>query len=160
MQDFERIYLEHAQPLLRFLTYRTGDRSLAEDLVADTFERVLKSRSRFDRRKSSERTWIYSIALNLVRDHHRRTSVAARTAELSRGGETRTAAGDPFQQIEDLDLIQRALAQLSPEEREAISLRYGADLTIPEIAKVTKERLSTIEGRIYRSLRKLHQALA
>ncbi len=159
MQDFERSYMEHAEPLLRFLIYRTGDRSLAEDLVADTFERVLRSRSRFDPRRSSERTWIYSIALNLARDHHRRSAVAARTAELSLVDETSPPARDPLQQIEDLDLIQRSLAQLSNEEREAISLRYGADLTLPEIAKVTKERLSTVEGRVYRALRKLHELL-
>lgn len=159
MQDFERCYAEHAQPLLRFLIYRTGDRSLSEDLVADTFERVLRSRSRFDPRRSSERTWLYAIALNLVRDHQRRAAVAARNAELSPAGEMGTQAADPLKQIEDLDLVQRALAQLTAEEREAIALRYGADLTVPEIAKVTKERLSTVEGRVYRALRKLRETL-
>ena len=78
MLDFERAYAEHAEPLLRFVVYRTGDRALAEDIVADTFERVLRSRKRFDRRRASEKTWIYSIALNLVRDNARREAVAQR----------------------------------------------------------------------------------
>ena len=56
--------------------------------------------------------------------------------------------------------MQRALAQLAPEEREAISLRYGADLTVPEIAKLTGEKLTTVEGRVYRALRKLKDDLS
>ncbi|MBA3328572.1 MAG: RNA polymerase, partial [Solirubrobacterales bacterium] len=61
--DFERLYAEHAQPLFGFLAYRTGDRALAEDLLADTFEAAYRARRRFDRRKASERTWLYAIAL-------------------------------------------------------------------------------------------------
>jgi len=67
-EAFERLYTEHAQSLYAFLSYRTGDRVLAEDLLADTFERALRARKRFDRRKASEKTWLYSIALNRLRD--------------------------------------------------------------------------------------------
>ena len=61
--------------------------------------------------------------------------------------------------IADRDLISRGLAALSEEEREAIALRFGADLTVPEIAKLTGERLTTVEGRVYRALRKLREAM-
>ncbi len=60
--DFERLYDEHAPALLAFLVYRAGNRDLAEDLLADTFERVLRARRPFDRRRSSEKTWLYAIA--------------------------------------------------------------------------------------------------
>ena len=53
----------------------------------------------------------------------------------------------------------RALAGLSAEEREAISLRYGSDLNVPEMAVVLGESLTTVEGRVYRALRKLREAL-
>ncbi len=56
--------------------------------------------------------------------------------------------------------LARALAELSEEEREAIALRYGGDLTVPEIARLTGERLTTVEGRVYRGLRKLRDLLA
>jgi RNA polymerase sigma-70 factor (ECF subfamily) len=157
--DFERAYAEHAEPLLRFLIYRTGDRALSEDIVADTFERMLRARTRFDRRKASEKTWIYTIALNLLRDHARRQEVATRKLELERAPVAGPAADDPLAGVDDRDLVRRALATLAPEEREAIALRYGADLTVPEIAKVTDERLSTVEGRVYRALRKLRDEL-
>jgi RNA polymerase sigma-70 factor (ECF subfamily) len=160
VSDFEQCYAEHAQPLLRFLIYRTGDRNLSEDLVAETFARVLKARSRFDRRKSSEKTWIYTIALNLLRDHARREAVAARALERDPAPVSAQTGRDPIEAIADRDLVRRALATLAPEEREAIALRYGADLTLPEIAKLIAEPLSTVEGRVYRALRKLRDQLS
>ena len=67
--DFERLYAAEAQGLFGFLVYRTGDRALAEDLLADTFERALRSRKRYDRRRGPAKAWLYTIALNLLRDH-------------------------------------------------------------------------------------------
>ena len=155
--DFERLYAEHAQPLYGFLAYRTGDPMLAEDLLADTFERALRARARFDRRKASEKTWLYAIALNLLRDSARRAKTEARAIERM-PGETPGPA-DALAAVEHRDEIQRALTILSDEEREAIALRFGGDLTVPEIAKLLKQPLPRVEGRVYRSLRKLRDAL-
>jgi RNA polymerase sigma-70 factor (ECF subfamily) len=156
--DFERLYAAHAEALLGFLVYRTGDRALAEDVVADTFERILRTRVRFDPRKSSEKTWVYTIAVNLLRDHARRDATESRALDRAVapvGGGDRAA----FEAVEERDELKRALEKLSPEEREAVALRYGADLTVPEVAKVTGESRSTVHGRVYRALEKLRDGL-
>jgi RNA polymerase sigma-70 factor (ECF subfamily) len=157
--DFERCYEEHAGPLLRFLTLRLGDRSLAEDFVADTFERVLRHRRRFDPRHASEKTWVYGIALNLVRDHVRREAVKAKALEHGAGAEDYVEPGGAFDRLLANDELARALRVLSDEEREVVALRYAADLTLPEIARVIGEKDSTVEGRVYRALRKLREQL-
>jgi RNA polymerase sigma-70 factor, ECF subfamily len=154
-EDFERLYAEHAQALFGFLAYRTGDRAVAEDLLADTFERALRARNRFDRRKASEKTWLYTIALNLLRDQARRRTSEARA--LERYPHERTEPPDELAQVEQRDEVQSALGTLNDEEREAIALRFGADLTVPEIARLLDEPLPRVEGRVYRSLRKLRQ---
>lgn len=158
-QNFERLYAEHSAALLAFLDYRTGNRALAEDLLADTFERALRAHRRFDPRRGSEKTWLYTIALNLLRDHTRRAAAGERAVE-------QVAAGNPgpfryghAEPIEQRDAIRHALRLLSPEEREAVALRFGADLSLPEIAKITGQKLSTVEGRVYRALRKLKEEL-
>jgi RNA polymerase sigma factor (sigma-70 family) len=156
--SFERLYAEHAQALFGFLSYRTGDRALAEDLLADTFERALQARLRFDPRKASEKTWLYAIALNCLRDHARRRSSEGRALERIASG-SGLGSSEEIEAVADRDLISRNLAALSEEEREAIALRFGADLTVPEIAKLTGERLTTVEGRVYRALRKLREAI-
>lgn len=156
-ETFERLYATHASGLFSYLVYRTGDRELSEDLLSETFIRVLRSSWRFDRRKASEKTWLYTIALNLLKDERRRAAAEARA--LQREAATVTSgAGDRenwLEQVEHRDELMRAVAQLSEDEREAIALRYGADLTLPEIAKLVRQPLSTVEGRVYRSLRKL-----
>ena len=155
--EFDRLFAEHAGPLRAFLYYRTGDRALSDDLVADTFERVLTARRPFDRRRGSEKTWLYSIALNLLRDHARRAAAAERSLERVAAGEREQSPYEGLEHVDQRDAVQRGLAHLSAEEREAIALRYGADLTVPEIAKLTGEKLTTVEGRVYRALRKLKE---
>jgi RNA polymerase sigma factor (sigma-70 family) len=153
--EFERLYAAEAQGLFAFLAYRTGDRALAEDLLADAFERALRSRGRFDRRRGSEKTWLYAIALNLLRDHARRAAAEGRA--LGRVEEPRPA--DALEGVERREALERALATLSAEEREAVALRFGGDLSVPEMARVLGEPLTTVEGRVYRALRKLRERL-
>jgi len=156
-QDFERLYEEHAGPLFSFIAYRTGDATLAEDIVADAFEKALRSRSRFDRRRASEKTWIYTIALNVLRDRARRKGAESRAiGQLPADGDP---GPDPLVQVEDRDQLLRAIANLSDEEREAIALRYGGELTVPEMAKLLRQPLPRVEGRVYRALRKLREEL-
>lgn len=155
--DVERLFSEHANGLFAFFVYRTQDRALSEDLVEDTFERVLRSWRRFDPRRGSERHWIYAIGLNLLRDHARRSvreqqilqqvGVESREGELNRAG------------IETHDELTRALAKLSEKEREAVALRFGADLTLRETARVLGESAAAVEKRLYRALARLREEL-
>lgn len=158
--DFERLYGAYAQPLFGFLVYRTGDRALAEDVLADAFERAYRRRSLFDRRRATEKTWLYAIALNVARDHQRRRAAESRAYE--RVGVSAPSLGEVggLAAVEDRYALSGALARLSPEEREVIALRFGADLTVPEISALLGEKLTTIEGRLYRTLRKLRDVLA
>jgi RNA polymerase sigma factor (sigma-70 family) len=157
-EDFERLYAEHAQALYGFLAYRTGNPALAEDLLADTFEKALRARGRFDPERGSTKTWLYSIALNALRDQIRRSDAAQRATERL-AEPAAPDAGDAGEALGRRDELMRAIAALSEEEREVVALRYGADMTVPEIAKLKKEKLTTIEGRVYRALRKLRERL-
>lgn len=157
---FDRMFAEHADGLFGFLAYRTGDHTLAEDLVAETFERALRARRTFDPRRGREKAWLYSIALNLLRDRMRRAETERRALEDVRA---QVVAGGAAPEIGDLvadrDALTRALTNLSDEEREAVSLRYGADLSMAEVARVTGQKLGTAEGRVYRALEKLRAEL-
>jgi RNA polymerase sigma-70 factor, ECF subfamily len=157
-EDFERLFSEHAKPLFAFLVYRCGDRGLAEDLLADTFERALRARRRFDRRKASEKTWLYSIALNRLRDELRHRGAEQRAVE--RAAAQVELAGDDFARVAAQDELRSALDALSEEEREVIALRFGAELTVPEIARITGQPTTTSEGRLYRALHRMRDQLA
>ena len=158
-KDFTRLYGEHAQPVYAFISYRVRDAALAEDLLADTFERVLRARRGFDRRKGTELTWLYSIALNCVRDNARRKG--AETRALARVGAS-TNGGSTLDDLDELgrrDALRHALAALSVEEQEVLALRFGADLTLADTATVLGQPRTTVEARVYRGLRKLQHTL-
>ena len=156
---FERLFEEHGSRLFSFLAYRTGNRALAEDLMSETFERVLRSRQRFDPRRGSERRWLYTIALNLLRDHARRQSHEERVLQHVGAGAPTESPDPGLAAVEHRDELHRALALLSEDEREALALRFGADLKLRDVARVLGEGESAIEGRIYRALRKLRDEL-
>jgi RNA polymerase sigma-70 factor (ECF subfamily) len=159
-ENFERLYAEHAASLYGFLAYRTGDRALAEDLLADTFERVWTSRRRFDLRRGSQTTWLYSIALNRLRDHARKQVVEDRAlhsvAELQNGN---GSSNGTIEHVELRQLLLTAMGALEDLEREALSLRYGGDLSLREIGEIVGVPRSTVEGRVYRGLKKLSEEL-
>ena len=157
--EFERLYAEHANALFGFLMYRTGDRDLAEDVVADTFERALRARRGFDRRRGSEKTWLYAIALNRLRDQARRSSAEERAVSRFAAGAAEHDDAAAIERVEARHTVSGALEVLSEEEREAIALRFGGELTLKEIAKLTGEPMTTVEGRVYRALRKLKDSL-
>jgi RNA polymerase sigma factor (sigma-70 family) len=153
--DFETLWERHASSLLAFLVYRTGDRHESEDLVAETFERAMRKRGLFNRRRGSERTWLYAIALNALRDRGRRAAAEGRAVERLE----EPSQADGFERVNDRDALRTALRSLSDEEREAVALRFGADFTLAEIAQATGEKQTTVDGRVYRALRKLKEAL-
>ena len=157
---FERLFEEHAERLFSFLAYRTGNRPLAEDLLSETFERVLGSRRRFDPRLGSERRWLYTIALNLLRDHARRQTREERVLRHVSAGAPAEGLDVELEAVEQRDELHRALATLSEDEREALALRFVADLKLRDVAGVLGEGESAVEGRIYRALAKLRDELA
>ena len=156
-RQVERLYEDHAAGLFSFLAYRTGNRALAEDLLADSFERVIRARGRFARSRGSEKAWLYAIALNVLRDRARRDKVEERA--LAAVAVAPAAPAAEADAVADRDAVRRAIATLPDEERDAIALRFGAGLTVSEIAKVTGEPLARTEGRVYRALRKLREEL-
>ena len=157
-EDFERLYEAHAASLLAFLEYRTGNLELAKDIHADTFERILKTRWRFDPRKATQKTWVYAIALNVLRDAGRRRAAEARAMDrvTAGGGEEHW---DEAGRLDDRDAVRRGLATLPDEEREAVSLYYGADLSLEEIARITGTKTTTIKGRLERARNRLRETL-
>ena len=157
--DIERLFAEHSQRLYAFVAYRTGDPATAEEIVGDTFERVVRSRRRFDRSKGSEQSWLYAIALNLVTDHLRRARAERRAYDSVGHRDERGDGQDPLAHVADRDQLFRALDRLEPEVREVLALRFGADLRLKDIAKLTGRPLSTVHERLHRGLRALQAEL-
>jgi RNA polymerase sigma factor (sigma-70 family) len=159
-ERFDALYREHGQSLYAYLAWSVGDRSLAEDLLADVFERALRNRRRFDLRRGSEKTWLYAIAVNLVRDHARRAASEGRALErLRTEASVAAVAANSAREASLGPDLDDALQVLSVDERQVIALRFGGDLSIEQITETLRESRTTVEGRLYRGLRKLREQL-
>jgi RNA polymerase sigma-70 factor (ECF subfamily) len=159
-RDFSAVYDEHVWQVYGFFAYRMRSRSDAEDLTQQTFERALRAWSRYDPSRASVATWLMVIARNLLVDHFRgdRTSVQQPLDES--GAETDVLVSEPDRP--DLGLepdLERALRALSDRERELIALRFGGDLSGPEIAELTGLSLANVQQILSRSLRQMRRAL-
>jgi RNA polymerase sigma-70 factor (ECF subfamily) len=156
-QGVAGLYEEHVWGVYGFFGYRVGSRSDAEDLTQLTFERALRAWSRFDPERASPRTWLMSIAKNLLIDHYRRDP-SARQEPI----EDHLSRRELITEDEDAGLspeLATVLEDLDERERELIALRFGGELTGPEIAELTGLSLANVQQILSRSLRKIRAEL-
>jgi RNA polymerase sigma-70 factor (ECF subfamily) len=139
--------------LVRYLTYLLGRREPVDDLVQETWLRVLERGHQYDGESRFE-PWLFTVARNLALDSVRKRQ----TASLDTGEFPElpsSSSPSPFEQAartEDAQHLADALAKLEPLYREALLLRFQEDLSLQEIAGVAGAPVSTISSRIYRGL--------
>jgi RNA polymerase sigma-70 factor (ECF subfamily) len=158
----DELIVRYQHRLLRYLLFLTGNREMAEDLFQDVWMRVLTRGGQFNGKARFE-TWLFTIARNLVIDHRRKRTMASLDELFETGNDDdrpmtfEVADGDPTpfdrsSSVEDREQISAALLQLDTLYREVLVLRFHEELTLDEIAKVTRAPLSTVKSRLYRGL--------
>jgi RNA polymerase sigma-70 factor, ECF subfamily len=139
--------------LVRYLTYLLGRRDAVDDLVQETWLRVLERGQSYDG-KSRFEPWLFTVARNLALDYVRKR----RPFSLDTNDTVEppaSAAPSPFEQAartEDAQRLAQSLATLEPHYREALVLRFQEDLSLEEMSGVVGAPVSTVSSRIYRGL--------
>ncbi len=153
-------------PRLYGLLYRmTGSAADAEDLLQETFIRMLRALRDY-RETGRFEPWLFSIAANLARDWLRRQgrSLVTATPGTAEQAETAIVSEAPgvdqrLVQAEQVDRLQQALAELSEAERQVITMRFFSDLSFKEIAAALDVPLGTALARAHRGLKHLKARL-
>jgi RNA polymerase sigma-70 factor (ECF subfamily) len=157
---FEELLERYRRPLFAVILRMVADRTMAEDLFQETFFRVLRNTADFDSARKFA-PWLYTIAVNLCRDHLRKKT----RSPVTRGEPLPEAAAhdDPEARARDHEFTQAlegALAALTPEQREVFVLREYAGLSFKEIAAADGSNLNTVLGRMHAAVKKLRAELA
>jgi len=142
--------------VLRYMHYRV-DRGSAEDLTAEVFVRVV---GHIAEQKGSFQAWLYRIAANVVVDHAR-SGKSRREAPMDRRT-TETAAGDgddPADVVGRRLDLRGALARLTPEQRELLTLKFIQGLSNEEVAEITGRRHGAIRALQFRALSAMRRLL-
>jgi RNA polymerase sigma-70 factor (ECF subfamily) len=147
--------------LVRYLYYLTGRGAPVEDLVQETWVRVLARAAQYEGRSRFE-TWLFSIARNLAIDGlRRRPMLSLDDPQPGVPDENASAAfpapehTSPFLAAargEDAVRLAAALELLEPIYREVLLLRFQEDLSLREIAEVVGAPVPTVSSRIHRGL--------
>jgi RNA polymerase sigma-70 factor, ECF subfamily len=145
--------------LLRYLLFLTGKREVAEDLFQETWIRVLMRGGQYNGKARFD-TWLFTIARNLVIDLSRKRTMASLDEMSDANGDDRPFeiamdAPSPLEQFEareDCAEVGEVLLKLDSTYREVLVLRFYEELSLEEIAGVTRAPLSTVKSRLYRGL--------
>ncbi len=155
----DRLIEQYQHRLLRYLLFLTGNREVSEDLFQETWMRVLLRGSQYNGKARFD-TWLFTIARNLVIDLSRKRT-AISLDELSESSEDERPIEFPIDEPSPLELVQtgedraevnEVLHTLESNSREVLVLRFFEELSLEEIAVVTKAPLSTVKSRLYRGL--------
>ncbi len=158
----DELIVKYQHRLMRYLLYLTGNREQAEDLFQDVWMRVMVRGAQFNGQARFE-TWLFTIARNMVIDLRRKRTTSSLDELFEAGSDEdrpmsfEVAADEPtpFDRVsnfEDREKIATALLDLDTLHREVLVLRFYEELSLEEIAKVTKSHLSTVKSRLYRGM--------
>ena len=155
--DLDRLgdlFERHHRPLYGFFVHLTGNRTASEDLVQLVFQRILKYRHTY-RDEGKFSAWIYHLARTVAADHFHRTARAPQSVapeDLPDVADEGPNAVAQTEQGEDLALMRHALASLSVEQREVLTLHRLQHLPHAEIARLLDCNVGTVKVRLHRAL--------
>jgi RNA polymerase sigma-70 factor (ECF subfamily) len=136
-----------------YVAYRIGDGHDAEDVTSTTIERALRYRSSYDPRKGDPPSWLVGIARTCVNDHLReRTAMSPLSEEHAESGSLET-------EVVRRLTVAEAVATLDARDQDLIALRYGADLSTQEIARLLEMRPNAVDVALHRTRERLRAEL-
>ena len=166
----DQLIVRYQHRLLRYLLYLTSNREQAEDIFQEVWMRVMLRGGQFNGKARFD-TWLFTVARNLVIDLRRKRTMSSLDEMFEVSGEDDRHTGieiaadkpSPFDECssgEDREHLAAALLQMEPLYREVLVLRFHEDLSLEEIANVTRAPISTVKSRLYRGLISMKPKLA
>ena len=150
-------YQAHGAELYRFCHGMLGDSGMAEDAVQECFVRAWRAHDRFDPTVASLRTWLFSIARNVVIDAHRRKAVRPVVAGQLHEN-IRTIADHADDIVLGLQ-VQSGLDGLSPDQRTAVTEIALRGRSSADVAAETGTSDSTMRSRLYYGLKTMRETM-
>jgi RNA polymerase sigma-70 factor (ECF subfamily) len=153
------LFQRYHRQLYGFLFHMTQQREASEDMMQNVFYRMLRSRHTFTG-QGEFRTWMYHLARNVVKDFWKQTRRRGNYAEISDYEERIPAGLAADEQIErklEIKALERALGNLSPENREVLVLARFQELKYAEIAEVLEISVGAVKVRVHRAIGQLKE---
>ncbi len=158
--DLALLVERHHSPLLGFLYRMTGgNRPLAEDLVQETFLRLLHGIGQYQYPRPFK-PWLYTIATNLARDHYKQAEIRHTISMPERTPEIQSDAPEEALLLDiEAQQVAAVITGLPAHQREAVVLRYYQELSLVEIAEVLSVPVGTVKSRLSLGLKQIRERI-
>jgi RNA polymerase sigma-70 factor (ECF subfamily) len=156
---FTLILRAYERPVFNYVLRMVGERTLAEDLTQDIFLRVFQGLRGFSLR-SRFTTWLFQVAKNRVLDELRSAERRPRHLVALEDAPPLESVDTPFEQLEVMDSVWRAIHALNPDLKTALLMRDVVGLSYNEIADALEITLATVKWRIFKAREEVVAALA
>lgn len=152
--DWQDVYDQSLPKIFHFFCYKVGEAVVAEELTVLTFEKAWMSRRNFHKANGQVHAWIFGIARNVASDYFRKKKVEIPIEEVSEL-DFSTSFEDDIQNRLDFQSILAILNRFPVRERDLIAMKYGAELSNREIARLTRLSESNVGTILYRTVKKI-----
>jgi RNA polymerase sigma factor (sigma-70 family) len=150
-ERFESLYRQTFPRVYAYVASMLRDRSAAEEVTAQAYERAYRKRSSYRTGRGSPEAWLFGIARNAALDELRRLKRRAAEIDLA-------VPDDHSEGVVLRETVRSALETLEPRERDLLALKYKAGLSNGEIARVLAVSESNVGTRLHRAMEKLRKA--
>jgi RNA polymerase sigma factor (sigma-70 family) len=155
-EAFEALYRRSFGRVYGYVGTLLNDRSAAEEVTAQAFERAYRKRRTFRPSRGTQEAWLFGIARNAALDELRRRKRRA-TLEADPEDAGSAATGTQVEAALRQQVVRAALARLEPRERELVALKFAGGLSNEEIARVVGISASNVGTRLHRTMEKLRR---
>lgn len=155
------LYDQYVDRIYSYVYHRVGQAELAEDITGQVFMRMLEAVRAGRGWKTSFSGWLYRIAHNLVIDYYRRRQRAS-FIDLDDAAPIQARDGNPTQSTElqlDKERLRAALALLTEEQAQVITLRFMEELSIAEVSEIMGKTDGAIKALQYRAMLALKRVM-
>ena len=156
-ERFEELYRSCAADVYAYVASLLRDRSAAEEVTAQAFERAYRKRGTYRSGRGTPEAWLFGIARHAALDELRRLK---RRAPLEADPEDVSALApeDHAEGVVRRETVRAALATLDPRDRDLVALKFQAGLSNTEIARVLAMSESNVGTKLHRTMEKLRRA--
>jgi len=159
-EAFAQLYEEHFDKIYRYVYLRLESQSEAEDLTQEVFVKALGAIGSYKERNLPFASWLFRIAHNQVIDSLRKQG---KVEKVDLDDVDLVSESNPALIAErniEGERLSEGVKKLSPAQREVISLRFGAELSIAEVAKVLGKSPGTVKALQYNGIAALKSMLS
>ena len=161
--SFALLYERFFDQIFRYVSFKTGSPTEAEDITGEVFVRMIESIHRFKWQGHPFSSWLFRIAHNLIVDYFRKKGKKALVPLEGSADNLRSAHVDVDRRIDleiAMDEIRRAMEGLTDLQREVISMRFAGGLSVAETARAIGKKDNAIKALQHAGLKKLRMMLS